>query len=296
MGAPIEIVRLGHTMHVGPDLGALRELYMNAFGAIIFHGGHGIEEDHDLNLLYVADCMMEPLAPARTVPGKPLAQYLDRYGPGFQSVQFEIKDFHAAEARCRELGVATVNPIGSEVYFFLHPKASHGLFLMLRASKMPNDPAEYAGWRPDWIRGHPSSLLRLSSLNFAVSDRLGARFILTEALGGRLLHEDRVETPEPMDRTFVEVGGAVFGLLEPLGGNGPVSYAIKTRAPGLYSMTWLVESIARAEAHLASKNLATTTEGLVTGSLGIDPAGFFGARHEFTTTEPFSQPLPSRQG
>jgi len=289
MGAPIDVVRLGHTMHVGPDLKALRELYFNAFGAIVFHGGHGVEEDHDLHLLYAADCMIEPLAPARTVPGKPLAHYLDRYGPGFQSVQFEIADFHAAEARCRELGIKTVNPIGSDVYFFLHPKAAHGLFLMLRASKMPNDPADYAGWNPDWIRGHPSSLRRVSSLNFAVTDRDGARFILTEALAGRVLHEDEVEAPEPLRRSFVAVGDAVFGLVQPLSDRGPVSRYMAERAPGLYSMTWLVDDVGAAQAHMASRGLATTQAGLVTGALGLDPAGFLGARHEFTAQEPFTR-------
>ena len=288
MSAPIEVIRLGHTMHVGQDLAALRRLYIEAFGAIVFHEGHGEAEDHDLNLLYAANCMMEPLAPARTVPGRPLANYLDRYGPGFQSVQFEIADFHAAMARCDALGIKTVNPIGSEVYFFLRPKDSHGLFLMLRASKMPNDPADYAGWRPDWVRGHPSSLERISSLNFAVTDLAGARFILTEALGGRILHEDVVTTPEPMARSFVAVGGAVFGLLQPSNSVGPVSRYMAERAPGLYSMSWRVGDAAAAQAHLESRGLAVTRDGLITGELGLDPAGFFGARHEFTAQEPFA--------
>ena len=78
-----------------------RARYMDALGALVFAEGYHPEADRDMNLFYVADFMIEPMAPRRTPraadehegPGAMAAiyaNYLDRYGEGWHSFELAV--------------------------------------------------------------------------------------------------------------------------------------------------------------------------------------------------------------
>lgn len=66
MPQPFSTKRVVHVIHAVNDYHATRARYLNALGALVFAEGYHPEADRDMNLFYVADFMIEPMAPRRT--------------------------------------------------------------------------------------------------------------------------------------------------------------------------------------------------------------------------------------
>lgn len=61
--SPVKVRRVIHTIHAVADIAACRAAYLNLLGGMIFAEGYFEAEDRDMALLYVADHMIEPMAP-----------------------------------------------------------------------------------------------------------------------------------------------------------------------------------------------------------------------------------------
>lgn len=273
----MQVKRIVHAIHVVRDLRQTRQRYMNALGAWVFAESYHEGEDRDMNLLYVANFMMEPMSPR----GKPtgLTRFLERYDEGLHSIEFEVDDLSAAKAALTTHGIRSTDITGS--FFFARPKDTFGVLLEVTTARMPNDPIHYEGWNPRWSVGHPSSLLDLASLNFVVEDLDGARGMLTDVWGGVVIQEGVLDGPEPVDVCHLAIADGVVCLARPQTTTGPIGRWLAERGPGFYSITWRVASRDAAEASFIDRGLSVLTEGTLSGGMSIDPSGFFGARHEF---------------
>lgn len=298
---PVKVNQLAHSIHVNSDQAAVRQMYMSLFGGIVFMEGDGGPEDREMNLLYVADHMIEPMAPMGNDNSKPVARHLARYGQSWQAANFLISGQEAlkhAAKNMEEFGVPTASVLddweaSDEVYFFIHPKYAHGINVEVCCITFGGDPAEYKNWSNDWVVGHPSSLERLSSLNLALKEVEWPRRFLTEAFDGKVIHEDTVNDPEPLDRCFIRIGKQVIGILAPKEKNaGPVSRFIEDRYAGFYSLCWKVSDINAAREHFLNGRAAEmmgVKEAPVasTGQFALDPETVYGSFHEFTEKDPY---------
>src|ERR1700761_5002573 len=115
--ARIAVRRIVHAIHVVPDLSACRARYLDLLGGLIFAEGYFEAEDRDMALLYVADFMMEPMAPRDPARlEKHVARYLHRYGPGFQSFELGFKDGPTAATQFKAAGCKLSAEYGTFFY------------------------------------------------------------------------------------------------------------------------------------------------------------------------------------
>jgi hypothetical protein len=110
----VKVRRIVHTIHAVADIAACRARYLDMLGGLIFAEGYFEAEDRDMALLYVADHMIEPMAPRDPARlDKHFARYLHRYGPGLHSLDFSIGPERSRwleslrAARCDALRAAT---------------------------------------------------------------------------------------------------------------------------------------------------------------------------------------------
>jgi catechol 2,3-dioxygenase-like lactoylglutathione lyase family enzyme len=278
-GERITVRRLIHTIHCVADVEATRRLYMQALGGIAFAESYHVGEDRDMALMYVADHMIEPMAP-RSVGGETtFARYLRKYGQGFHSIEFKVDDAVQAAAACKAKGVVLTTEY--DVFFFIHPRSTGGVVVEVCDIPMGADPYDYKGWNPDWAEGHPSSLRRLSYVACATRDLPGAVRFFTEVLDGEVAGRDRVLTPEPAERVFIRVGDALFAFMQPdAEGQGPLTVFLAGPNSGVYALVWRVDDTDQAKGWFDRQGLATDGDGL-DGALALSRDAMLGARHEF---------------
>lgn len=278
----IAVSRLVHTIHCVPDVSAAKQLYMQALGAITFAEGYHAGEDRDMALMYVADHMVEPMAPRTHESDATFARYLRKYGPGFHSIEFKLADAVDAAARCKAAGVVLTTEY--DTFFFVHPRSTGGVVVEACDIPMGNDPFDYRGWNPDWVEGHPSALRRLSYVACGTRDLDAAIRFFTEVLDGEVVARDRITAPEPAERVFIRVADGLFAFMRPeAGGAGPLSDFLAGPNSGVYALVWRIDDVERAKAWFSRLKLATGPDGL-DGALALSRDAMLGARHEFETT------------
>ena len=193
--APARVKRVVHTIHAVEDIDACRMRYQDLLGGLVFAEGYFEPEDRDMALLYVADHMVEPMAPRHPDDlSKPYSRYLAKYGQGWHSFELRIEDCPggggpAGRRRLHagvELRDVLLRPPGVD-----RRHAARGL----RRRACPNDPQDRRNWRPDWAEGMPSTLLRLDHIACVVNDLEAARRLFTTYVDGEVLDEGRIAAP-----------------------------------------------------------------------------------------------------
>lgn len=277
----IRASRVVHTIHAVADIAAARALYLDVLGGLIFAEGYFEPEDRDMALLYVADHMIEPMAPRDPARlAKPFARYLHRYGQGLHSFEIMIDDGPATAARLKAADCKLAAEYG--IFFYVRQESTGGVLLEVCETHMPNDPYDRRGWRPDWSHGHPTSLLRLDHIACATPDLAKAVGFFTGQLAGELLEERRVETPQAGRRALIRLADAKIAFIQPDDpASGPLGGFLQPPTSGVYALVWQVEDPGRAEAFIHAKGLRTTREACASAGFAIEPADFMGARHEF---------------
>jgi catechol 2,3-dioxygenase-like lactoylglutathione lyase family enzyme len=288
---PIAVSRIIHTIHATVDIEACRGRYLNALGGLIFAEGYFEGEDRDMALLYVADHMIEPMAPrdpARTEMA--FARYLQTYGPGFHSFEIKIDNAREAAATLQAAGykLATVY----DTFFFVRQASTGGILLEVCEIPMTNDPYDRRNWSPAWGEGLSSTLSRLDHIVCVTADLEAALSFFTGALDGELLTDEPIAAPQPARRAVVRLGDTRVAFIQPNAAEGgPLGAFLSKPNSGVYGMVWTVEDPAKAEADFTGKGLRITRDGCVSEGFAIDPEDFFGARHEFV---PIAQGLAAR--
>lgn len=278
----VKIKRIIHAIHAVADIAACRALYMDTLGGLIFAEGYFEAEDRDMALLYVADFMIEPMAPRDPARlEKHFARYLHRYGAGFHSFEIKIDDGPAAAAKLKAAGCKLSADYG--FFFFVRQESTGGVLLEACDRAMPNDPHEHSRvWPPNWTAGHPTTLLGLDHIACVTRDVDAALRFFTGILDGELLADEEVIAPQPARRAMVRLAETQVSFTQPHDAEcGPLGAFLKRPTSGVYALVWRVENEAAAESVLRNKGLRTTREGCVSSGFAIDPRDFFDARHEF---------------
>lgn len=279
--ARVKVRRVIHTIHAVNDIAACRAKYLDTFGGLIFAEGYFEAEDRDMALLYVTNYMIEPMAPRdATRQDKPFARYLQRNGQCFHSFEIKVDSGPELSAKLKAAGCKLASDYG--FFFYVRGEPTGGILLEVCESPMPNDPYDRRGWRPDWVDGHVSTLLRLDHIACVTRDIDAALAFFTGQLDGELLADERVYLPQLGRRVLLSLGDARVAFTQPDDpDNGPLGTFLAPPCSGIYAQVWQVEDEEKAEAFFHKKALRTTRDACVSSGFAIEPEDFLGARHEF---------------
>ena len=278
----VKVRRIIHTIHAVTDIAACRARYLDVLGGLIFAEGYFEAEDRDMALLYVADHMLEPMAPRDPARlEKHFARYLHRYGPGFHSFEIKIDDGPAVAAKLKECGCKLSAEYG--FFFYVRQESTGGVLLEVCDRPMPNDPYERRDFRPEWVGSHVTTLQGLDHIACIIPDVGRALAFFTGLLDGALLADERVTLPQPGRRALVRLADTKVAFIQPDDtGSGPLGAFLEPPTSGIYALVWRVEDLQAAETFFKTKGLRTTRQGCVSGGFAIDPRDFWSARHEFS--------------
>ncbi len=236
---PLHPTRYLHTIHAAPECDRLRQIYTHVFGGITFHESYFAPQDRDAALLYVADHMIEVMAPRHVDDMNFMyARYLAKAGAGYHSISFRIDDVRAGRERCDELGVK-INTEGPGL-IFLHPKSTGGLIMELTQHRMPNDPWDLPNWRRDWAAGRPAKPHALAHIVCAPRYPEDALKFLVEVLDGKAGPARTISWPELAKATPVEVADITLLILQPENPNGELAQFAGGTNGGVYALAWQV--------------------------------------------------------
>jgi 4-hydroxyphenylpyruvate dioxygenase-like putative hemolysin len=279
---PLHPTRYLHTIHAAPECERLRHIYTDVFGGITFHESYYPPEDRDAALIYVADHMIEVMAPRHVDDMSFMyARYLAKAGSGYHSISFRVDDVPAARKRCDELGVR-INTEGPGL-IFLHPKSTGGLIMELTDHRMPNDPWDLPNWRRDWAAGRPDRPHALTHIVCAPRDPQAAVRFLVEALDGAAHESVTVDWPERATATRVDVADMTLLVLEPADREaGPLARFANGPNGGVYALAWKVADPQATAARLADNHTCNLTAEPAPAGSGYTHALLLdGARHWF---------------
>lgn len=235
---PLHPLRYLHTIHAAPECDRLRQVYCDVFGGLSFSENYYPPEDRDAVLLYVADHMIEVMAPRHTDDlGFMYARYLQKTGPSYHSISFRVADCEAAHARCNERDIL-INTTGPQL-IYLHPKSTGGIIMELTSHFMPNDPWDLPHWRRDWATGRPDRPHALAHL--VCAPRFPARAIefLVESMDGKPGATSELGWPQPARATPVDVADITLLILEPVDtSTGPLVDFASGPNSGVYALAW----------------------------------------------------------
>src|SRR5579871_3798613 len=90
--ARVHVSRIIHTIHATTAIDACRVLYQDALGGLVFAENYFPAEDRDAVLLYVANHMIEPMAPRHPEDlTKPFARLTSKIGQSFHSFELKVE-------------------------------------------------------------------------------------------------------------------------------------------------------------------------------------------------------------
>lgn len=271
--------RLLHTIHAVREDGPLRRAYLQAFGGLSFAETYHAGEDRDMALLYIADHMLEPMAPRRPDAADTVfARFLAKYGEGWHSTSFQTPDAAEAAARLRAAGCEFTTDYPG--FFFVHPRSTGGIILEMTDLPMGNDPADLPSWNPEWAAGRSRLPHRLAFLAYVMRDTAPALHFLTAMLDGTHAGSERIDWPQPATIDRIAIGGATIVLIRPDdAGAGPLGTYLSRPVSHLYAMAWDVADPGETAAWLGENGIATIAA--PPGAPIAVEAVLHGARHWF---------------
>ncbi|MCX7864466.1 MAG: lactoylglutathione lyase [Novosphingobium sp.] len=283
MPAPVHVSRIIHTIHATTDIHAMRCLYQDALGGLVFAENYFPAEDRDCALLYVTDHMIEPMAPRHPEDmSKPFARMTKKIGQAFHSFELKVDDGPAAARAFEEAGCKVASNYG--VFFFVRPESTGGVLLEVCETAMPNDPYDRPNWNPAVGAGHGCSVTGLDHIACVTADMNAVLRFFTGLVDGTVKCDDHVDAPQPARRVLIRLGDTDIAFLQPDDpASGPLGAFLARPQNGIYALVWKVADPEQARAHFTGGQLKLrlTREGCVSGGFAIDPADFFGGRHEF---------------
>ncbi len=284
---PIHVSRIIHTIHATTDIYKCRLLYQDALGGLVFAENYFPAEDRDCALLYVANHMVEPMAP-RTPDDltKPYARMAAKIGQAFHSFELKVADGKAASQAFRDAGAVTASDYG--VFFFVKPESTGGVLLEVCETPMPNDPYDRASWSPDVGTGHASGVMRLDHIACVTADLDKAVAFFTGSVDGQVLSDAATLLPQPARRVLIQIGDTNVAFIQPEDtAAGPLGAFLAKKQNGIYALVWQVADAEKAKAHFTGGllNMRLTQADCISPGFAIEPEDFLGARHEFVSSE-----------
>ncbi len=272
----LSIERLFHTTQAVIDVDAARIAYLEAFGGMTFLEGYHAGEDRDMALVYVADQMIEPMAPRDAgALDRVFARYLSRYGEGWHSFAFTVADTGRAAALLRAGGCEITTDYPN--FFLLHPRSAGGVLLEFCDVEIPQDPYYLPGWNRDWAASRVDRPRRMAYICCVVPDAAATARFFTERLDGRATGEGRIGWPQPARFVDVAVADARLRIVSPdRPDEGALGRYLAGRRSGVYAVGWEVAEPDAAAAIMRRAGLTVTTAG--EGGIAYE-ATLAGARH-----------------
>lgn len=301
----VSIGRNFHIIHMTDDLDELDSWYYRVFSCQRFMpDSYMPAEIRDASLVLIGDLCIETLAPAFRVEGwekMPLGRFQTRLGKRFHSLAWYVDDgihelFHRlrdAEIRCYGTGGVVLDRDPPEGAFFTHPRDT-GTQLEFVPTMTPEDalrdPRLQPGWTPVWwADNHPLEILKFSHATVTTPSLDELRATYLDVVGATLVAE--ADRPAQGARSaFVLVGDLLVELTEPLDEATPLAEDLRTYGSSLYSVSYKVRDLDRAEAHLVSKGVAIASRD--DDTLIADPATTHGCVMAFTTESIPGDPRP----
>lgn len=280
--ARVAVSRIIHTIHATTDIYRCRLLYQDALGGLVFAENYFPAEDRDCALLYVANHMVEPMAPRNPEDmTKPFARMASKIGQAFHSFELKVADGPAASRAFRDAGATVASDYG--VFFFVKPESTGGVLLEVCETAMPNDPYDrVGGWGEQVGTGHASGVVRLDHIACVTREIDKAVHFFTEVVDGTLLSDERTAMPQPARRVLLQIGDTRVAFIQPDDPEaGPLGAFLGKVQNGIYALVWQVAGTERARAHFDKLSLRQTADGCVSPGFAIEPEDFLGARHEF---------------
>ena len=276
---PLHPQRYLHTIHAALSCERLRLLYTGVFGGIVFSENYFAPEDREAALLYVADHMVEIMAPRHTQDlSFMFARYLQKAGPSYHSISFKVANCEAAHQHCRDHGIL-INTVGPGL-IYLHPKSTGGIVMELTDHHMPNDPYDLPSWRGDWAVGRSGRPHGIEHIVCAPRAPAAAISFLVERLEGSARAPFQVNWPQPATATPVQVADATLLILDPTDrAAGPLVDFTRGPNAGVYALAWKVAEPETAARWFGQNGIAAepvAIAGRYTHEVILD-----GARHWF---------------
>lgn len=278
----VQVSRIIHTIHATTDIQACRLLYQDALGGLVFGENYFPAEDRDCALLYVTNHMIEPMAARNPADmTKAYARMAATIGQAWHSFELKVADGSAASQAFGDAGAVTASDYG--VFFFVKPESTGGVLLEVCELPMPNDPYDRTGWGPEVGVGHPCSVTALDHIACVTADVEKAVRFFTESVDGKVVADTRTEQPQAGRRVVIHIGDTDVAFIQPDDiTSGPLGAFLGKPQNGIYALVWKIADQAQARGHFQDKlKLRLTQEGCVSDGFAIDPADFFGGRHEF---------------
>jgi catechol 2,3-dioxygenase-like lactoylglutathione lyase family enzyme len=286
--SPIHVPRIIHTIHSTTDIYGMRLRYQDALGGLVFAENYFPAEDRDCALLYVANHMIEPMAPRNPDDlTKPYARMSAKIGQAFHSFELKVADGKAASQAFRDAGAVTASDYG--VFFFVKPESTGGVLVEVCETGMPNDPYDRtssvpSAWGPQHGTGHASGVLRLDHIACVTAEIDKAVNFFTRCVDGEVLADEKINQPQSARRVTIRIGDTNVAFIQPDDtAAGPLGAFLAKKQNGIYALVWQVADEAAARAHFTGGQLKLrlTEDACVSPGFAIDPDDFFGGRHEF---------------
>jgi catechol 2,3-dioxygenase-like lactoylglutathione lyase family enzyme len=286
--SPIHVPRIIHTIHSTTDIYGMRLRYQDALGGLVFAENYFPAEDRDCALLYVANHMVEPMAPRNPEDmTKPYARMSAKIGQAFHSFELKVADGKAASQAFRDAGAVTASDYG--VFFFVKPESTGGVLVEVCETGMPNDPYDRtssvpSAWGPQHGTGHASGVLRLDHIACVTAEIDKAVNFFTRCVDGEVLADEKINQPQSARRVTIRIGDTNVAFIQPDDtAAGPLGAFLAKKQNGIYALVWQVADEAAARAHFTGGQLKLrlTEDACVSPGFAIDPDDFFGGRHEF---------------
>jgi catechol 2,3-dioxygenase-like lactoylglutathione lyase family enzyme len=205
LSPPIPVTRIVHTIHATVDIDACRLLYQDALGGLVFAEGYFPPEDRDMALLYVANHMIEPMAPRNPADmSMPFARLSNKIGQCYHSFELKVEDGKSSSQALREAGCKVASDYG--VFFFVRPESTGGILLEVCETPMPNDPYDRKGWNAKSGNGHASSVLRINHIACVVADLEKALHFFCSLIAGEIISDERVLLPQQGRKVMTQIG------------------------------------------------------------------------------------------
>jgi catechol 2,3-dioxygenase-like lactoylglutathione lyase family enzyme len=204
-----------------------------------------------------------------------------KIGQAFHSFELKVPDGKAASQAFRDAGAVTASDYG--IFFFVKPESTGGVLLEVCEVPMPNDPYDRKGWGPEVGVGHACSVVALDHIACVTADLDKAIRFFTESVDGTIVSDARTQQPQPGRRVVIHIGDTDVAFIQPDDvASGRLGEFLAKPQNGIYALVWKIADEAQARAHFQDKlKLRLTQEGCVSDGFAIDPADFFGGRHEF---------------
>ncbi|MGE3690260.1 MAG: VOC family protein [Novosphingobium sp.] len=286
MPAPIHVPRIIHTIHATTDIYKCRTLYQDVLGGLVFAENYFPAEDRDCALLYVANHMVEPMAPRNPDDlTKPFARMTARIGQAFHSFEIKVENGKEASQAFRDAGCEVASDYG--VFFFVKAESTGGVLLEVCETKMPNDPYDRpGGWGSKVGTGHASGVTRLDHIACVTANIDKALHFFTQCVDGKVLSDEHTGLPQPARRVLLQVGDTRVAFIQPDDvASGPLGAFLSKKQNGIYALVWHVADGEQAKAHFTGGllQLRLTEADCVSTGFAIEPEDFLGARHEFVS-------------